>query len=82
MTAGDLSNSLSLSKTFPFLGQRVVVYTFIRSLWEVEAGGSLGVQGQPGLRSKFQGSQVYTEKPGFQKKKDVFSFAQNFLSYS
>jgi hypothetical protein len=41
----------------------VVAHTFIPSTWEVEAGRALWVQGQPTLQSKFQASQVYTEKP-------------------
>jgi hypothetical protein len=38
------------------------VYPFNTSTQETEAGGSW-VQGQPGLQSKFQDSQGYTEKP-------------------
>ena len=35
----------------------VVVHTFNPSTPEAEAGGSLGVQGQPGLQSELQDSQ-------------------------
>lgn len=35
---------------------------------QAEAGGSLGVPGQPGLRNEFQDSQgCYTDKPYLQK---------------
>ena len=30
--------------------------------WKAEASGSLCVQGQPGLQSEFQGSQIYKKK--------------------
>jgi hypothetical protein len=39
----------------------MVVHTFNPSTREAEAGGSLGIQGQPGLQSKFQDSQSYTK---------------------
>ena len=41
----------------------VVVHAFSPSTREAEAGGSLRVQGQPGLHSEFQDSLGYTEKP-------------------
>jgi hypothetical protein len=37
------------------------VHTFNPSTRKAEAGGSLGVQGLPGLQSKFQDNQDYTE---------------------
>ena len=40
---------------------------FNPSTWEAEIGGSLWVWGQPGLQSKFQDSQGYTEKPCLKK---------------
>jgi hypothetical protein len=40
--------------------QAVMAHNFNPSTWEAEAGG---VQGQPGLQSKFQDSQGYLEKP-------------------
>ena len=40
-----------------------MVHTFNPSTWEAEAGGSLSVQGQADLQSKFQDSQGYTETP-------------------
>jgi hypothetical protein len=47
----------------------VVVITFNPSTWEEEAGGSLEVQGQPGLQREFQDSQGYTEKPCLEKQR-------------
>ena len=44
-----------------------MVHIFNLSTWEVEAGGSLRVQGQPGLQSEFQDSQGYTQKPCLEK---------------
>jgi hypothetical protein len=41
----------------------VVADTFNPSTQEAEADGSLWVWGQPGLQSKFQDHQGYTEKP-------------------
>ena len=61
----------------------MVVYVFNPSTWEADAGVSLFVQSQPGLQSKFQNSQGYTEKPcpekqnktnKKEKKKELFSF--------
>ena len=40
----------------------MVAHTVNPSIQEAEAGGSLWFQGQPGLQSKFQDSQSYTEK--------------------
>jgi hypothetical protein len=40
----------------------MVVYTFNPGTPEAQEGRSLGVQGQPGLHSKFQNSQGYIEK--------------------
>jgi hypothetical protein len=40
----------------------MVAHAFNLNTQEAEAG-RLGVQGQPGLQSKFQNSQGYTEKP-------------------
>ena len=45
----------------------VVVHGFIPSTQDAKTGGSLGVQGQPGLQSEFQDSQGYTEKPCLEK---------------
>lgn len=45
----------------------VVAHDFDPSTWEEEAGGSLWIQGQPGLQSDY--SQSYTEKPSLEKKK-------------
>ena len=36
----------------PFMAD-MVVFTFILSTWEAEAGGCLGIQGQPGLHREF-----------------------------
>ena len=41
----------------------VVAHAFDPSTKEAETAGSLGVQGQPGLQSKFQDSQGHTGKP-------------------
>ena len=38
-----------------------MTHAFNPSTWEAEAGGSLRVQGQPGLQSKFQDSWGYRE---------------------
>jgi hypothetical protein len=46
----------------------MVERTFNPSIWEAEAGKFLS-RGQPGLQSKFQDSQGYTEKPCFKKAK-------------
>jgi hypothetical protein len=46
------------------------VYAFNSSTQDGEAGGSLWVQGLPGLESKFQDSQGYTEKPCPEKKQN------------
>lgn len=35
------------------MGVDVVVYSFSPSTWEEEAGRSPGIQGHPGLQSKF-----------------------------
>ena len=49
------------------------------------SGGSLRVPGQPGLQSKFQNSQGYTEKPCLRKKKIkqkttfTYSFIRSFI---
>jgi hypothetical protein len=40
-----------------------MVHAFNPSTWEAEAGGSLWIQDQPVLQSKFQDSQSYTEIP-------------------
>jgi hypothetical protein len=42
---------------------------FNSSTWEVEAGGSLWVRGQPGLQGEFQDCQDYTEKLCLQNEK-------------
>jgi hypothetical protein len=47
----------------------VVVHIFNLITQEAEAGESLWVWGQPGLQSKFQKSQGYTEKPWLKKLK-------------
>ena len=44
------------------------MYTFDPSIGEAEVGGSLWVQGQPGLQSEFQG--CYTEKPFLKTKRN------------
>ena len=41
----------------------MTTYTFNPSTQEAETGRSLWAWGQPGLQSKFQDSQSYTEKP-------------------
>lgn len=41
----------------------VVVHALNSNIWELEPGRYLQVQGQPGLRSKFQDSQNYVERP-------------------
>jgi hypothetical protein len=46
-----------------------MTHTFKPSTQEADTGGSLWVQGQPGLQIEFQYSQGYTEKPGLKKKK-------------
>jgi hypothetical protein len=43
------------------------MYTFNSITQEAEAGGSLGVQGQPGLQSEFQDSYGYTKKPSLEE---------------
>ena len=49
-------------------GLGMVVKSFNPSTQEAEAGGSLWVQGQPGLQSEFQDSQgCYIEKPCLKK---------------
>ena len=51
--------------------QLVVVWDFNPNTWNTEAGGSLWVQGQPGLQSEFQDSQdCYTEKPCLKRTKN------------
>jgi len=45
------------------VSQAVVAHTFNPRTQGAEAGRALWVQGQPGLQSKFQDSQGYTEKP-------------------
>jgi hypothetical protein len=47
----------------------VTVHTFNPRTWEAEAGGSLWVQGQPGLQNEFQDRQGYTEKQSPKKEK-------------
>lgn len=42
--------------------QALVVHAFIPSTQELEADGSLSIQGHPGLYSEFQDGQDYTEK--------------------
>ena len=43
----------------------------VPTLREAEAGGSLRVQGLPGLHSEFQNSQGYTVIPCLKKRKDI-----------
>jgi hypothetical protein len=45
----------------------MVVHAFNPSTWEAGAGGSLWVQGQPGLQRESQNNQGYTEKPSLEK---------------
>ena len=45
------------------ISKAVMLHTFSPKTWEVEAGRSLWVQGQPALQTEFQASQGYTEKP-------------------
>jgi hypothetical protein len=52
-----------ISKRKKKVSHLVVAHAFSSSAQEAEAGGSLRVQGQPGLQSEFQDSQGYTEKP-------------------
>jgi hypothetical protein len=47
------------------------------STWEAEIGGSLSL-GQPGLQSKFQDSQDYTEKL-YLKQKQTNKQAETFM---
>jgi hypothetical protein len=46
-----------------------VVHAFNPSTWEAEAGRFFLIWGQPGLQSKLQDSQGYTEKPCLEKNK-------------
>ena len=62
----DETNFQKLCKT-QGLSRVVVVHTFNPSTQEAEAGGSLGVRGQPGLQSEFQDSQGYIEKSSLEK---------------
>ena len=56
----------------------VVVHVFNPSTGEAEAGRFLWVWDQPGLQSKFQDSQGYTEKPYlFKKKKSIIVDHEN-----
>ena len=48
----------------------VVAHSFNPSTWEAEASPSLCIQGQPGLQSKFQDNQGYTEKPCLEKPRE------------
>ena len=52
-----------------------VVHAFDPSTWEVEAGGSLLIQGQPVLQSEFQDIQDHTEKVCAEKK--IISIKKN-----
>ena len=56
-----------------------MVHTFNPDTQQAEAGGSMWVQGQPGLQSEFQDSQdCYTEKPSLKKQKqkqDDFTYS-------
>ena len=56
----------------------MVVHTFNLSTWEAEAGGSLWIQGQPGLQSEFQDSQGCTEKPYLKRQKATKQQNQNY----
>ena len=47
----------------------IKILSHIIKPWEAEAGGFLWVPGQPGLKSEFQDSHGYTEKPCLQKTK-------------
>ena len=54
-----------------------MLHAFNPRTWEAEAGGSLWVQGQPGLHSEFQDSPRNTEKPYLEKQqqpKNRFDF--------
>ena len=76
VTPKTLSPSLSLtspnSPQKSKLSRAVVAHTFNPSTWEAEAGRFLS-RGQPGLQSKFQDSQGYTEKSCLEKQKQTNS---------
>lgn len=48
----------------------MVMITFKTSTGETKAGGSLLVPEQPGLHSKYQDRQIYTERSCLQNKKE------------
>ena len=48
-------------------------FSFNASTHEAEVDGSVCVPSQPGVQSKFQDSQGYTEKPCFKIKKKTLS---------
>ena len=58
----------------------MVTHSLHPSTREAEAGGSLWVQGQPGLQSEFQDSQsFYTEKPCLTMKKKKIEIKEPVL---
>jgi hypothetical protein len=57
----------SLPLKYQWCARGSVVHTFNSSTPEAEAGGSLWVQGQPGLQSEFQDSYNYIERPCLEK---------------
>ena len=59
------SNQHGIKKKSTY-SQVVMVHIFNPSIWETEIVKS-GVRGQPGLQSKSQDSQGYTEKPRLKK---------------
>jgi hypothetical protein len=53
-----------------YLSRAVVVHAFTPSTDRRQRQADLWVEGQPGLQSKFQDSQGYTEKPCLRKTRE------------
>lgn len=60
----------------------MVAHNFNPHTWKAKAGGSLGVQCQPGLHREFQASQGYTMRlvsKQKEKTKNLIKFNKEFL---
>jgi hypothetical protein len=60
---------MNLSIKTAVLSQAVVAHASNPSTWEIEAGISIGVGGQPGLQSEFQARQSYIQGHCLKRKK-------------